>query len=149
MGNLNAMEPTHALVQTLSQNQDPKFQNSKFLQFVSKMSRGELIVDDNQVKPGVANQLSNSWADEFQQQHTAPPETWAAEFTAGEHMHRGDTWAEDFGRTRHEAVSTSDDWVDEFSRLGVRDWADEFGDQVAKGAFGDESNSSWLESYDK
>jgi len=149
MGNLNAMEPTHALVQTLSQNQDPKFQNSKFLQFVSKMSRGELIVDDNQVKPGVANQLANSWADEFQQQHTAPPETWAAEFTAGEHMHRGDTWAEDFGRTRHEAVSTSDDWVDEFSRLGVRDWADEFGDQVAKGAFGDESNSSWLESYDK
>jgi peroxin-5 len=48
------------------------------------MSRGELIVDDNQVKPGVANQLSNSWADEFQQQHTALPETWAAEFTAGE-----------------------------------------------------------------
>ncbi len=28
MGNLNAMEPTHALVQTLSQNQDPKFQVS-------------------------------------------------------------------------------------------------------------------------
>ncbi len=41
-------------------------------------------MDDNQVKPGVANQLSNSWANEFQQQHAAPPETWAAEFTAGE-----------------------------------------------------------------
>ncbi len=26
MGNLGAMEQTHALVQTLSQNQDPKFQ---------------------------------------------------------------------------------------------------------------------------
>jgi len=59
-------------------------QNSKFLQFVSKMSRGELIVDDNQVKPGVANPVSDTWADEFQQQHPAPPETWAAEFTAGE-----------------------------------------------------------------
>ncbi len=48
------------------------------------MSRGELIVDDNQVKPGVANPVSETWADEFQQQHPAPPETWAAEFTAGE-----------------------------------------------------------------
>ncbi|CAM6008721.1 unnamed protein product [Sphagnum balticum] len=148
MGNLGAMEQTHALVQILSQNQDPKFQNSKFLQFVSKMSRGELIVDDNQVKPGVANPVSDTWADEFQQQHPAPPETWAAEFTAGEHMHRGDTWAEDFGRTRHEAASTSD-WVDEFSKLGVKDWADEFGDQMAKGSFDNESNSSWLDSYDK
>ena len=30
-------------------SQDPKIQNSKFLQFVSKMSRGELIMEDNQV----------------------------------------------------------------------------------------------------
>ena len=28
---------------------DPKIRNSKFLQFVSKMSRGELIMEDNQV----------------------------------------------------------------------------------------------------
>ena len=56
-------------------------QNSKFLQFVSKMSRGELIVEDNQVKPGMANAGAGAWADEFQQQH---PESWAAEFTAGE-----------------------------------------------------------------
>ena len=56
-------------------------QNSKFLQFVSKMSRGELIVEENQVKPGMANAGAGAWADEFQQQH---PESWAAEFTAGE-----------------------------------------------------------------
>lgn len=69
-------------------------------------------------------------------------------FLLAQHMHRGDTWAEDFGRTRHEAASTSD-WVDEFSKLGVKDWADEFGDQMAKGSFNNESNSSWLDSYDK
>jgi peroxin-5 len=48
------------------------------------MSRGELIVDDNQVKPGVTNSIFDNWVDEFQQQHPAPPETWAAEFTARE-----------------------------------------------------------------
>jgi peroxin-5 len=51
---------------------------------MSKMSRGELIVDDNQVKPGVTNSIFDNWVDEFQQQHPAPPETWAAEFTARE-----------------------------------------------------------------
>lgn len=34
---------------TLSQNKDPKFQNSKFLQFLSKMSQGEVILEGNQV----------------------------------------------------------------------------------------------------
>lgn len=50
-------------------------QNSKFLQFVSKMSRGELIVEDNQVKPTTAT--AGAWANEFQEQH---PASWATEF---------------------------------------------------------------------
>lgn len=51
-------------------------QNSKFLQFVSKMSRGELIVEDNQVKP-IHQNSGAEWAQQFEEQH-------AAEFTAGE-----------------------------------------------------------------
>lgn len=146
MGNIAGMEQTRSLVQTLSQNQDPKFQNSKFLQFVSKMSRGELIVEDNQVKPAMANAGAGAWADEFQQQH---PESWAAEFTAGEHQLRSDAWANEFARTTPEPVAANDAWVDEFSRLGVKDWADEFGDQMAKGALGDEISSEWVDSYDQ
>ena len=38
-------------------------------------------MEDNQVKPAMANAGAGAWADEFQQQH---PESWAAEFTAGE-----------------------------------------------------------------
>ena len=49
--NARAMEQTKALADTLSKDADPKFQNSKFLQFVSKMSRGEIILEDNQVRP--------------------------------------------------------------------------------------------------
>lgn len=55
-------------------------QNSKFLQFVSKMSRGELIIDDNQVKPATT---SGDWATEYQQQYNGPS-TWADEFTRAE-----------------------------------------------------------------
>ena len=45
----SALEQTRALAETLSKDADPKFQNSKFLQFISKMSRGEIILEDNQV----------------------------------------------------------------------------------------------------
>lgn len=40
------------------------------------MSRGELIVEDNQVKPTTAG--AGIWANEFQEQH---PGSWASEFT--------------------------------------------------------------------
>ncbi|KAL7610549.1 hypothetical protein Lser_V15G11880 [Lactuca serriola] len=60
---LAAMEQTRMLAHTLAQNTNPKFQNCKFLQFVSKMSHGELTIEDNQVKPA-----SGDWANEYQQQ---------------------------------------------------------------------------------
>ncbi len=41
---------TAALAQVLSQSTDPKMRNSKFLQFVSKMSKGELMFEDNKVR---------------------------------------------------------------------------------------------------
>lgn len=63
-------------------------------------------------------------------------------------MHRGDTWANEFERTRTTALSTSDGWIDEFANLGVKDWADEFNDQANR-TLGDETNSEWLDSYDK
>ena len=53
-------------------------QNSKFLQFVSKMSRGELIIDDNQVKQ-TALPASGDWIAEYQQHYSAGP-AWAGEF---------------------------------------------------------------------
>ena len=40
---------TKALADVLSQDTNPKMKNSKFLQFISKMSRGEIILEDNQV----------------------------------------------------------------------------------------------------
>lgn len=53
-------------------------QNSKFLQFLSKMSRGELIIDDNQVKE-TALPASGDWAAEYGQQYNRSS-AWADEF---------------------------------------------------------------------
>ena len=40
---------TKALADLLSRDANPKMKNSKFLQFISKMSRGEIILEDNEV----------------------------------------------------------------------------------------------------
>lgn len=42
-------QDTKALAEVLSKDTNPKMKNSKFLQFISKMSRGEIILEDNQV----------------------------------------------------------------------------------------------------
>eukprot|EP00249_Psilotum_nudum_P018974 c27047_g1_i1 orf=150-2450(+) len=142
MGKLAALEQTQSLVDTLSQNQDPKFQNSKFLKFVSKMSRGELIAEDNQIKSS-GNIDAHTWANEFKDQQTGSAEHWAAEFTAGEHAHRGDTWVNEYGREQNLDVSPSEGWVDEFSKLNVHDWAEEFDKQMSN------NGNNWLDSYER
>ncbi|KAL1357884.1 hypothetical protein HN51_009728 [Arachis hypogaea] len=142
MPNLAAMEQTRMLANTLAQNNDPKFQNSKFLQFVSKMSRGELIIDDNQVK----ETAPGDWATEYQQQYN-PGHSWAGEFLNDKVSHGPDQWVNEFNDQQHGPID--DQWVNEFSKLHVGDWADEFGQQVAEGAFGESSSDNWAHAYDE
>lgn len=60
--------------------------------------------------------------------------------------HAPEAWANEFS-TKHGPVN--DQWVDEFSKLNVQDWADEFGDQMGKGVLGDSSADNWADAYDE
>lgn len=61
------------------------------------------------------------------------PSGWVKEFSAGlEH---------------HETVD--DQWVNEFSKLHVNDWSEEFERQVADGTLGDGSADMWANAYDE
>ncbi|KAK7322426.1 hypothetical protein VNO77_25805 [Canavalia gladiata] len=147
MPNFAAMEQTRMLANTLAQNGDPKFQNSKFLQFVSKMSRGELIIDDNQVKE-TALPASGDWAAEYQQQYDRG-HAWAGEFLNDKVYHGPDQWVNEFTTQGPERNAVDDQWVNEFSKLNVNDWADEFGQQIGEGALGDSSSDNWAQAYDE
>ncbi|KAI5606249.1 hypothetical protein BDE02_01G407200 [Populus trichocarpa] len=146
ISNLSTMEQTRMLAHTLAQNNDPKFQNSKFLQFVSKMSRGELIIDDNQVKPAALSSPGD-WATEYQQQYSGG--RWADEYARDQLSHGPDQWANEFAAEREQSRPVDDKWVNEFSKLHVDDWADEFGRQVGEGAFGESSTDNWADTYDE
>ncbi|KAL0646668.1 hypothetical protein Bca4012_044959 [Brassica carinata] len=107
-------------------------QNSKFLQFVSKMSRGELIIDENQVKPGSA---PGEWATEYEQQYLGPP-SWADQFANEKLSHGPEQWADEFASGRGQQESAEDQWVNEFSKLNVDDWVDEFAEgPLASGVY--------------
>ncbi|KAI9403692.1 hypothetical protein POPTR_001G473100v4 [Populus trichocarpa] len=146
ISNLSTMEQTRMLAHTLAQNNDPKFQNSKFLQFVSKMSRGELIIDDNQVKPAALSSPGD-WATEYQQKYSGG--RWADEYARDQLSHGPDQWANEFAAEREQSRPVDDKWVNEFSKLHVDDWADEFGRQVGEGAFGEISTDNWADTYDE
>ena len=44
------MAHTRALRDVIGADPDPKFRSSKFLSFLSKMTQGEIILEDNQVR---------------------------------------------------------------------------------------------------
>ncbi|EPS66664.1 peroxisomal targeting signal 1 receptor [Genlisea aurea] len=150
---LAAMEQTRMLAHTLSQNNDPKFQNSKFLQFVSKMSRGEITIQDNELKPALPE--PGDWAAEYEK-HYSGGHSWADQFAnehsrAGSASHGPQDWASEYsGFNGH----LENEWVNEFSKLNVsndnaEDWANAFELQMANGILGDSSTESWANAYDE
>lgn len=109
ISSVSAMEHTKRLADTLSAETDPKFKHSKFLQFVSKMSRGEIIVDGNEVKE--VPKESAAWASEF-----VPPIDHHFDQAA-----RGTDWADEF------ANKMGSNWAEEFEHAaGQGDWTEEY-----------------------
>lgn len=154
----SAMEQTKKLAETLASSTNPKFQNSKFLQFVSKMSRGELILEDNGVKE--VSPAAAQWADEFTTNAAATtgagaagPSLWGEEFAsfqAGQHPSAA--WAQEFhNQTTAEPPQTftqaaeSTAWADQFASGLTADWAEEFSTASGNALPADVAN--WEDEY--
>ncbi|KAL6567660.1 Peroxisomal membrane signal receptor PTS1 [Orobanche gracilis] len=147
VASLAAMEQTRMLAHTLAQNNDPKFQNSKFLQFVSKMSRGEITIEDNQFKPAALS-APGDWATEYEQ-HYSGGRSWVDQFENEQLSHGPHGWANEFAAEHKQQGLAEDEWVNEFSKLNVNDWSEEFEHQVANGTFDDTSADNWANTYDE
>lgn len=145
MSRLAGMEQTRMLAHTLAQNNDPKFQNSRFLQFVSKMSRGELFVEGNQVKESSISMPD--WGAEYQELHDGPL-SWADQFSQDQLSRGDDKWVNEYATGSKPELMPDDKWVDEFSKLNVQDWVGEFEHQ-AEGAAGEDAMESWASAYDE
>ncbi|EIE20619.1 TPR-like protein, partial [Coccomyxa subellipsoidea C-169] len=126
-----ALEQTKALAGTLASDKDGKFANSKFLQFISKMSRGEIILEGNEAKEVSAE--SAAWASEFADKQDASN---AADFE--------DIWKH-YGEVQ-EISHWAAGWADEYSGgpSGGNDWADQFAEQMVP----NEEVAGWLNDWE-
>ena len=119
---------TRALEATMATSEEPKFRQSKFLNFVSKMNTGELkIVDEHLVDQSKGTQ----------QQQQQGGEGWASEFSAKEQLEtlQGSEWATEFDKFNS---GPSSSWAEEHAKgkgpSTAEQWVEEFGDHYASPA---------------
>ena len=118
------------IAETMSSDPSPKFQNSQFLNFMSRMSRGETVVEGNDVvevtpvTPG-GGAAGERWGEEFARARGGGD--WAAEFAAAGGP--AADWARQFQQNQSAAVARGRDpaqgWADEFADV-PEEWAAEF-----------------------
>ena len=136
---------------TLRNDPSGKFANSQFLQFMSRMSHGEIVVEDNEV-----HETGRVGLDEA---HGATGTSWANEFSTEQARNGG--WATEFNQpgpstafgappprstqaTLDGAAPTDSAhrWADEFADFASGDWAAEFQELASRGEAGEWSHDS-------
>nr|CAG4638415.1 EOG090X054E [Cyclestheria hislopi] len=120
--NVNMSKTATEVVNAMS---DPKFAQSEFLQFVKKISEGDVSLSSE--LRGQTSNYSSSWADEFlnsnseqfdgviEQAQSSSDKDWVTEFDNQNSRELADQWAKDFtGAASAEVFQTENDF---WSRL--------------------------------
>ncbi|KAI9028519.1 hypothetical protein DFJ74DRAFT_617071 [Hyaloraphidium curvatum] len=126
------------LISAVQDSANPKFKQSKFMQFMKQLRDGEVAIEGNKVVE------AGGWEAEFARKEGG--EAWADEF-AGNAGPAG--WAEEFGPKEAAGPlgGTAGDWAAEFgSAEGPRGWADEFAMQAEHGPVG--AAGDWAAEFD-
>ena len=133
-GGLNA-----DMIDALLRSDDPKWRQSKFLQFISKIKSGQIEFRDNQaIDTGHSSQADGTAASPTQRQQMASGAEWAEEYSSDEQLRSSfpSAWSEDFEqREGLRDLSTTDDlsrmaagWSGELSADAEDEkvWEDEY-----------------------
>jgi peroxin-5 len=118
------------LAATLASDPEGKFANSKFLNFMSRMSRGEIVAEGNGV------------AETGRVGDGATGSAWANEFSAGVAMGQFGVPSQGAARANASHSEGAHRWADEFSDAMGGDWASEFQEMRDRGEPGDWSHDT-------
>lgn len=113
------LDHTRALEATMATSAEPKFRQSKFLDFVSKMNTGELKIVEEHLVEG---------------EQERPQQRWDQEVRAEGGPEVGNVWASDFEKLGPQAGST---WAEDSAKEGgpstlPEEWANEFADHYTR-----------------
>ncbi|KAI8930331.1 hypothetical protein BC831DRAFT_440121 [Entophlyctis helioformis] len=123
------------LLDIVSKSTNPKFKESRFVDFIQKLRDKEIAIEGNKVVEQIAPASgSKSWADDFMSTHGAAPKPAAS-------------WEEDFAALHPQqplAPQSAEfgDWAQEFASSGGQldaeaDWAKQFAGTSSDGILGD------------
>jgi len=123
-------ETTHLIMSSLQEQEDPKFRNSEFYKFVSKLNTGELKIQDHELVPG---DMESAWK---QAEHEEMEAAWAEKplAEAWEHAQMDRAWEEEDDEVLENPWAASG--ADEMAQAWSRIWAQE-GSKPAGYAFED------------
>eukprot|EP00879_Flechtneria_rotunda_P013327 GHRR01013917.1.p1 GENE.GHRR01013917.1~~GHRR01013917.1.p1 ORF type:complete len:656 (+),score=254.39 GHRR01013917.1:215-2182(+) len=136
----NARATSARLVDALTADGDPKMKNSKFLQFLSKMSKGELMFEDNKL---LQQKAGAAWADEFgttiNNNGVGAAVDWSSEF------------AQQQQGGQQQQQPHAHDWADEFAagvaNINLSEGATDEALEAAWAAMGAAGATSWAQEF--
>lgn len=129
---------TQRLMETMSRDADPRMRNSQFLQFVSKMSRGEVDFDaarGEQQTKGAGT--SADWAQEFSAAGPSKARAQWPEAAGGDFA--GEGWAGEFADEGAFRRRLAKGWSADTGGTAA-DWAEDFAGAQEAGAVGGETD---------
>jgi peroxin-5 len=147
------------LAATLAADPEGKFRNSQFLQFMSRMSRGELVAEGDSVTErraapdelaNAGNAVGDAWASEYAAERTEgragvvaadPADPWASEFRAASARAAGPSGLSDAHRWADEFADLGGDWAGEFQAMAARGEVDQWTHDSVWNAIGEESKA--------
>ena len=148
------------LAATLAADPEGKFRNSQFLQFMSRMSRGELVAEGDGVTErraapdelaNAGNAVGDAWASEYAAERTGgragefraadPADPWASEFRAASARAAGPSGSSDAHRWADEFADLGGDWAGEFQAMAARGEVDQWTHDSVWNAIGEESKA--------
>lgn len=111
-----AREHSRRMMDVLARDPDARFEKSQFMQFLSKMSQGEVTFQGGRLMDKAAAATGNAWAAEFAAQEAvagAPAGGGLQEVGAEQFAQGSDAgaWAEDFQRLQEQQDVFDDAWA--------------------------------------
>ncbi|KAJ3088695.1 Peroxisomal membrane signal receptor PTS1 [Quaeritorhiza haematococci] len=133
------------LLDIIDRSSNPKFKQSKFLDFMKKLHKQEVAIEGNKVveqKAPVASQGASSWAAEFGAAAGVgvKASNWEEDFMAEDGVNVGAI------HHQHQQVPNSNApmWAEEFTSAKESEWAQEF---RGNGALLDDESQRWVEDF--
>lgn len=119
---LTIPEVAGRLLDAVKDQDDPKFRNSSFIQFMKHLRDEKVKIEGNALVENSVVATSEDWSNDFAQKEKLGGNDWSQEFQQLNPESSAD-WSNEF---QNSAKPAADDWVQEFQQQESNDWTSQY-----------------------